>query len=90
MGRREEQRHDVIDDRRSMDRLLDAVERDDDAEVERFRSELAAEDEPALLKLEDVAERAARARGTTERVIDRVRNMFQAIVLLRFLRARRP
>jgi hypothetical protein len=78
MRRREEERQ--------LERLFDAVERNDDAEVTRIRAELGAREAAALVDLELDAERTARKRADGGRMLDRVRNVFQAALLDGFLR----
>lgn len=71
------------------ERIVDAVARDDGCEVERISAELARQEDASLLALEHDAERAARRHGDPERMVDRVRNLFQAILLHRLVHRRR-
>lgn len=89
MARRKDDRRDRFDDQAALDRLIDAVERNDGRELERIRAELASRDDIPLLELEHEAECAARARRDADRAIDRLRNIFQALLLNRWLRFRR-
>lgn len=86
---REDDHRDTSEDRTTLERLMAALEREDHAEVERLRAELLNRDDASLFALEHDAEHAARARRDGDLFIDRVRNIFQAIVLLRWLRSRR-
>lgn len=88
MGRREDDQRTTSNDV-ALERLMDAVERDDGVEVERITAALAAHEETSLLALEHDAERAARGHRDAERMVDRVRNLFQAVLLHRLLRRRR-
>ena len=76
-------------DHAALDRIIDAVSRDDGREVERITAELAMREESSLLALEHDAERAARGHRDAERMVDRVRNLFQAVLLNRLLHRRR-
>ena len=87
MARREDEDRQP-DDNIVPERIIDAVARDDGPEVERITAELTGHDESSLLALEHDAERAARTRRDAERMVDRVRNLFQAILLNRLLRRR--
>lgn len=90
MARHEDDRRDdSFDDEVALERLVDAVARDDGHEVERIRAELASRDDIPLIELEHEAESAARGRDDADRAIDRLRNVFQALVLDRWLRLRR-
>jgi hypothetical protein len=73
----------------SPERVVDVVERNDAVELARLREELVVRDERQLLDLETHAETAAQERGDSSRTLDRVRNVFQAILLDRWLRSRR-
>jgi hypothetical protein len=73
----------------SPERVVDAVERNDAAELARLREELSARDERQLLDLESHAEHAAQARSDNVSTLDRIRNVFQAILLDRWLRGKR-
>jgi hypothetical protein len=88
MARREDDR----EGRRSpwLDRLVDALERDDGREVEKIRRELTDRQDVPLGEIERDAEKVTRRRADSARMLDRVRNVVQAIVLLRFLRQRQP
>jgi hypothetical protein len=66
-------------------RLVDAVERGDQEEIDHLRSALAREEEGSLLRLEHEAEKVARRRISAATLLDRLRNLFQAILLLRRL-----
>lgn len=85
MARRENDRDDIFEDQAALERLIDAVERDDARALERIRAELASRDDIPLLELEHEAERAAGARRDADRAIDRLRNIFQALLLNRWL-----
>lgn len=67
--------------------LVDALERDDWAEVDRLRGELVHQEEGSLLRLEHEAEDVARRRRAVDSLLDRIRNVFQAILLRRRLGA---
>ena len=69
--------------------IIDAVARDDGRAVQRLASELARQEDASILALEHDAERAARSHRDAERLVDRVRNLFQAILLTRLLHRRR-
>ena len=73
----------------SPERVVDAVERNDAAELARLREDLSARDERQLLDLESHAEHAAQARSDSVSTLDRIRNVFQAILLDRWLRGKR-
>lgn len=88
MARREDDRRDTFDARVAQ-RLIDAVERDDGRELDRIREELASRDDIPLIELEHEAESAVAQRNDAARAIDRLRNIFQALVLHRWLKLRR-
>ena len=67
------------------EQIIDAVERNDGQAVERLTTELARQEDASILALEHDAERAARSHRDAERLVDRVRNLFQAILLNRLL-----
>lgn len=85
MARREDDRDDIFEDQAALERLIDAVERDDARALEGIRAELASRDDIPLLEFEHEAERAAGARRDADRAIDRLRNIFQALLLNRWL-----
>lgn len=73
----------------SPERLIDALDNDDAAELDRIRTALAASEERALLDLAKSAEREAVERGDGEGTLDRLRNVVQSILLHRLLRRRK-
>jgi hypothetical protein len=88
MARREDevrQGHHAI----APERIVDAVAREDGHEVARIAAELARQEDASILALEHDAERAARAHRDPESLVDRVRNLFQAVLLNRLLHRRR-
>lgn len=85
MARRSEDERNSCNDADPLRRLVDAVERDDREEIDRLRSALAREEEGSLLRLEHEAEDVARRRTSAPTLLDRIRNLFQAILLRRRL-----
>jgi hypothetical protein len=89
MGRREDD-NDPRTQEIAPEQIVDAVAREDGREVERITAELARHEDASILAIEHDTERAARAHRDPERIVDRVRNLFQAILLNRLLHRRRP
>ena len=85
MARRYEDESSSFNEADPLKRLVDAVERDDREEMDRLRSALAREEEGSLLRLEHEAENVARRRISAATLLDRIRNLFQAILLRRRL-----
>jgi hypothetical protein len=89
MDSREREARERASDAISPERLIDALDRNDPAELDRIRTELAWTEDGALLDLEKHAENAAVQRGDGERMLDRLRNVVQSILLHRLLRRRK-
>ena len=88
MAGREDDRRNTFD-AQVAERLIDAVARDDRHELDRICDELERRDDMPLIELEHAAESAVAQRKDSARAIDRLRNIFQALVLHRWLRLRR-
>ena len=88
MGRREDDRQYGAHDGAALEQLIDAVARGDGREVERITAELAGREDASLLALEHDAERVAGTHRDADRLVDRVRNVFQAVLLNRLMRRR--